>query len=287
LRGIGLMLAAVSTFSCLDATSKYLAALYAVPTIVWVRYVSQMLLMLAFLAPRLGRGLLRTSNLKLQLLRGAVLTASSLLFLTALSRMPLAEAASIAFMAPLFIAVLSGPVLRERVEGRTWVALAFGFGGVLLIVRPGGGLFSWVSVLPLASALMMAVYQLMTRRLAGRDASLTTLFYPALVGSVAVPLVFPPAFPLISPLSMSSPGNALHLAMFCALGVLGGIGHFFLIRAHFYAPPSVLGPFMYGQLVTAVVLGWLVFGQLPDGAALLGMLVITASGLALAFSHRR
>jgi drug/metabolite transporter (DMT)-like permease len=279
LRGIGLMLAAVSMFSCLDAMSKYLAALYAVPTIVWARYVSQMLLMLAFLGPRLGRGLLRTANLRLQLLRGAVLTASSLLFLTALSRMPLAEAASIAFMAPLFIAVLSGPVLHERVEGRTWAALAFGFGGVLLIVRPGGGLFSFVSLLPLASALMMAVYQLMTRRLAGRDASLTTLFYPALVGSIAVPLVFP--------VSMSVPGNALHLAMFCTLGVLGGIGHFFLIRAHFHAPPSMLGPFMYGQLVTAVVLGWLVFGQLPDGAAVLGMLLITASGLALAFSHRR
>ena len=279
LRGIGLMLAAVSMFSCLDAMSKYLAALYAVPTIVWARYVSQMLLMLAFLGPRLGRGLLRTANLRLQLLRGAVLTASSLLFLTALSRMPLAEAASIAFMAPLFIAVLSGPVLHERVEGRTWVALAFGFGGVLLIVRPGGGLFSLVSLLPLASAVMMAVYQLMTRRLAGRDASLTTLFYPALVGSIAVPLVFP--------VSMTLPANAPHLVLFCALGVLGGIGHFFLIRAHLHAPPSVLGPFMYGQLVTAVVLGWLVFGQLPDGAALLGMLLITASGLALAFSHRR
>jgi drug/metabolite transporter (DMT)-like permease len=279
LRGIALMLAAVSMFSCLDAMSKYLAALYAVPTIVWVRYLSQMVLMLAFLGPRMGPGLLRTANLKLQLLRGAVLTASSLLFLTALSRMPLAEAAAIAFMAPLFIAVLSGPLLHERVEARTWIALAFGFGGVLLIVRPGGGLFTWASALPLASAFMMAVYQLMTRRLAGRDASLTTLFYPALVGSIAVPLVFPVA--------MSVPGSGLHLAMFCALGVLGGIGHFFLIRAHFHAAPAVLGPFMYGQLVTAVLLGWLVFGQLPDGAAVLGMLAITASGLALAFSHRR
>jgi len=193
--------------------------------------------------------------------------------------MPLAEAAAIAFMAPLFIAVLSGPVLHERVEPRTWIALAFGFFGVVLIVRPGGGLFTWVSLLPLASAFMMAVYQLMTRRLAGRDASITTLFYPALVGSAAVPLMFP--------VSMALPANALHLAMFCALGILGGIGHFLLIRAHFHAPPSLLGPFMYGQLVTAVVLGWLVFGQLPDGAAVLGMLVIAASGLALAFSHRR
>jgi drug/metabolite transporter (DMT)-like permease len=279
LRGIGLMLLAVSTFSCLDATSKYLAALYAVPTIVWARYVSQMLLMLVALAPRMGLGLVRTTHLRLQVMRGAVLTASSLLFLTALARMPLAEAASIAFMAPLFIAVLSGPVLHERVEGRTWLALGAGFGGVLLIVRPGGALFDWVSLLPLASALTMAVYQMMTRRLAGHDASLTTLFYPALVGSIAVPLVFPAA--------LSLPGEPVHAALFCLLGVLGGIGHFFLIRAHFHAPASVLGPFMYGQLLTAVALGWLVFGQLPDGLAVLGMAIICASGLLLAFAHRR
>jgi drug/metabolite transporter (DMT)-like permease len=280
LRGIGLMLLAVGTFSCLDATSKYLAVLYAIPTVVWARYVFQMLLMVAVLGPRMGMRLVRTANLRLQLLRGGVLTASSLLFLTALSRMPLAEAASIAFMAPLFIAVLSGPVLHERVEGRTWLALGAGFAGVLLIVRPGGGLFTWVAVLPLASAFMMAVYQMMTRRLAGRDAPLTTLFYPALVGTIAVPLIFPPALSTL-------PSAPAQLALFGALGVLGGIGHFFLIRAHDYAPPSILGPFMYGQLLTAVVLGWLVFDQLPDGLGVVGMVVISASGLLLALSHRR
>ena len=279
LRGIGLMILAVSTFSCLDATAKYLAAIYAVPTIVWARYMFQMLLMVVVLGPRLRMELVRTAHLRLQLLRGAVLTASSLLFLTALSRMPLAEAASIAFMAPLFIAVLSGPVLHERVERRTWVALAAGFAGVLLIVRPGGALFTWVAVLPLGSALLMAIYQMMTRRLAGRDAALTTLFYPALVGSIVVPVVFP--------LALTLPDQPMHIAMFCALGVMGGVGHFFLIRAHDHAPASVLGPFMYGQLLTALMLGWLVFGQLPDGIAVLGMVVITASGLLLAISHRR
>lgn len=279
LRGIGLMVLAVSTFSCLDATSKYLSALYPVATIVWARYVCQAALMLTVLGPRLNFKLVKTSNLRLQILRGIVLTASSLVFLTALSRMPMAEAASIAFMAPLFIAVLAGPVLHERVEARTWIALAAGFAGVLLIVRPGGGLFTWVALLPLASALMMAIYQMMTRKLAGRDAALTTLFYPALVGSLAVPILFPFAFSL--------PQQWSHAALFVLLGVLGGIGHFFLIRAHDHAPASVLGPFMYGQLLTALVLGWLVFGQLPDGLSVIGMLTITASGLLLAFSHRR
>ena len=273
------MMLAVSMFSCLDATSKYLAAMYAVPTIVWARYVFQMLLMVLALGPRMRLELVRTANLRLQVIRGVVLTASSLLFLTALSRMPLAEAASIAFMAPLFIAVLSGPVLHERVEGRTWLALGAGFAGVLLIVRPGGGVFTGFALLPLGSALLMAIYQMMTRRLAGRDSALTTLFYPAVVGSILVPLVFP--------LALSLPGKPLHLALFGALGIMGGIGHFFLIRAHHEAPASVLGPFMYGQLLTALVLGWLVFDQLPDGLAVLGMVIITASGLLLALSHRR
>jgi drug/metabolite transporter (DMT)-like permease len=207
------------------------------------------------------------------------MTAASVFFLTALSRMPLAEAASIAFTAPLFIAVLSGPVLHERVDGRTWLALGAGLAGVLLIVRPGGALFGWAALLPLGSALMMAIYQMMTRKLAGRDAPLTTLFYPAVVGALVVPVLFP--------LSFSLPDQPFHVALFITLGILGSVGHFLLIRAYDYAPTSVLGPFMYAQLLTAMVLGWLVFGQLPDGLAIAGMVTIAASGLLLILSHRR
>jgi drug/metabolite transporter (DMT)-like permease len=279
LRGIGLMVLAVSTFTCLDTTSKYLAQHYPVPAIVWARYLVHMLLMLAVLGPRMGMRLVQTTNLRLQIIRGVILTASSLVFLSALKLMPLAEAASIAFMTPIIIAVLAGRVLRERVEARTWVALAGGFVGVLLIVRPGGGLFTWAALLPLASALMMAFYQMLTSKLAGRDSALTTLFYPALIGSALVPLVFPHQLAL--------PTQAWHAALFVLVGVLGGVGHFFLIQAHHYAPASMLSPFMYAQLLTALVLGWLVFGQLPDGVALAGMATICASGLLLILGHRR
>jgi len=279
LRGIGLMVLAVSTFTCLDTTSKYLAQHYPVPAIVWVRYVVHMVLMVVVLAPRMGMVLVRTANLRLQIIRGVVLTASSLVFLSALRLMPLAEAASIAFMTPIIIAVLAGPVLNEKVGGRTWLALAGGFAGVLLIVRPGGGLFTWAALLPLASAFMMALYQMLTSRLAGRDSPLTTLFYPAVIGTVLVPLVFPHQLAL--------PSGPLHAALFVLIGVLGGLGHFFLIRAHDYAPTSMLSPFMYAQLLTALALGWLVFGQLPDGVALAGMATISASGLLLILGHRR
>jgi len=279
LRGIGLMVLAVSTFTCLDTTSKYLSLHYPVPAIVWARYLVQMVLMVVVLAPRMGMGLVRTANLKLQVIRGVVLAASSLVFLSALSLMPLAEAASIAFMTPIIIAVLARPVLGERVDARTWLALAGGFVGVLLIVRPGGGLFTPAALLPLASAFMMAVYQMLTSKLAGRDAPLTTLFYPALIGTVLVPLVFPSELAL--------PSGGFHAALFVLIGVLGGLGHFFLIRAHDYAPTSTLSPFMYAQLLTALLLGWLVFGQLPDAVALGGMATIAASGLLLILGHRK
>jgi len=273
------MVAAVSTFTCLDTTSKYLAQHYPVPAIVWARYVVHMVLMALVLGPRLGTGLLRTANLRLQLIRGVVLAASSLVFLSALRLMPLAEAAAIAFMTPIIIAVLAAPVLGERVERHTWLALAGGFIGVLLIVRPGGGLFTPVALLPLASACMMALYQMMTSKLAGRDAALTTLFYPAVIGTLLVPLVFPGELML--------PTQPLHAALFVLIGVLGGFGHFLLIRAHDYAPSSVLSPFMYAQLLTALFLGWLVFRQLPDAIAVVGMAAIAASGLVLILGHRR
>jgi drug/metabolite transporter (DMT)-like permease len=273
------MVLAVSTFTCLDTTSKYLSQHYPVPAIVWVRYVVHMVLMLAVLAPRMGMGLVRTANLRLQIIRGVVLTASSLVFLSALRLMPLAEAASIAFMTPIIIAVLAGPVLNEKVGGRTWLALAAGFAGVLLIVRPGGGLFTWAALLPLASAFMMALYQMLTSKLAGRDAPLTTLFYPAVIGTVLVPIAFPHQLAL--------PAGPLDAGLFVLIGVLGGLGHFFLIRAHDYAPTSTLSPFMYAQLLTAVLLGWLVFGQLPDAVSAVGMATIAASGLLLILGHRR
>ena len=272
------MVLAVSLFACLDTMSKYLAAHYPVPAIVWARNALQLVLMLAVLGPRMGTALVRTSNLRLQIVRGLVLIGASLMFMTALSRLPLAECTSMAFTSPLIIAALAGPLLKEEVHGRTWIALAAGFGGVLLIIRPGGELFSWAAALPLASAVLMATYQMMTRRLAGRDPALTTLFYPAIVGTVLVPVVFPFSFVM--------PDSALHAALFLAIGLVGSLGHFFLIKAFHQAPASMLGPFTYAQLIVALALGWAVFGHLPDGYSVTGMAVIVASGLALALRHR-
>jgi drug/metabolite transporter (DMT)-like permease len=272
------MLLAVSCFGCLDTISKFLAAHYPAPAIVWARYVLQTVGMVAIFAPRMGLRLVRTTNPGLQIARGIVLTASSVVFVVALGYMPIAEVSSITFMAPVFVALAGGPLLGERLHARTWVALAGGFTGVMLIIRPGSGVFTWTALLPLCCAVFIATYQILTRKLAGRNDPITTLFYPGLVASLLIPPFFPSA--------LTFPSEPLHAGLIAAIGILGAVGHFLLIRAHEFAPATLLAPFGYAQLVTVLVLGWLVFGQLPDGVALAGIVLVVASGLGLILTAR-
>ena len=192
-RGIGLLLLATATFACLDAMSKVLVAHYPAPALVWLRYLLQTVVMAAIFLPRMGTRLVRTSAPWVQVLRGAFLIGASVVFVLSLRHMPIAEAASIAFLAPILVALFGPPLLGERVGGRAWFALAGGFAGVLLIIRPGGAGFSPYHLLPFGCAFCFAGYQLLTRKLAGRDDPVTTLFYPGLIACFAVPAAFPTA----------------------------------------------------------------------------------------------
>ncbi len=278
-RGILLIVAAVSTFAVLDTIAKYLARTYPVPLIVWARYAMHVLVMLVFIAPRLRWRLVATERPLLQIFRGIVLVASSLLYFKALAYLPIAEASAITFLAPLLMTAMSAYFLRERVRTSAWIALGAGFVGVLFIVRPGGAVFSPAALLALATALCFATYQLLTRRLAGVDSTLATLFIGALGGTVVVSFLLP--------LYWSLPQSPLHALLFVALGVFGAGGHFVLIRAFEYAPPSVLAPFVYAQLATLLVLGYAVFGDFPDGWSLVGMAIIVLSGAWIAARQGR
>lgn len=279
LRGILLIMVAVSTFAVLDTTAKYLARTYPVPLIVWVRYAMHVVVMLAFVAPRLRWGLVTSRRPGLQVIRGVTLAASSLFFFSSLAFMPIAEASAITFLAPLLVTAMSAYFLRERVRRSAWVALAGGFVGVLFIVRPGGAVFSPAAALPLATAVCFAIYQLLTRRLAGVDSTMATLFIGALVSTLIVSFLLPFYWGL--------PQSAFHAALFVMLGVLGAAGHFVLIRAFEYAPPSVVAPFVYTQLVTVLLLGYLVFGEFPNGWSLAGMAIIVLSGAWMAARQGR
>lgn len=279
LRGVTLTILATVCFGCLDTLSKTLVALYPAPALVWLRYLLQTAVMAAIFLPRMGLGLVRTTSIGLQLLRGLFLVGASIVFVLSLSRMQIAEAAAISFVAPVLVALAGGWLLGERVHPRTWLALAGGFAGVLLIIQPGGAAFTWWYLLPLGCAFFFAGYQILTRKLAGRDDPITTLFYPGLVSCVAVPAAFPAA-------AFQIPDLPLHLGMIVIIGVLGAVGHFLLIRAHHDAPATLLAPFAYAQLVVVTVLGFAVFGQLPNALALAGMGLVSASGVGLIVASR-
>ena len=280
LRGIALFMLALMLFASLDATSKHLSVIFAVPLLVWARYVVHFLLMLVFVAPSLRSELVRTANPKLQVVRALALLATTGCGMAAFRIMPLAEATSVIFLAPLLVTLLAGPFLGERIGRGRWLAVCIGFGGVLLVVRPGTGLNLAGILWALGGAVSYAAYQILTRRLSHAEHPMRLLFYTALVGtavmSAALPWFWVDAAPSLA-----------QWLLIASLGIYGGLGHLLLIRAFRLAPASTLTPFTYVQLVWAALLGWLVFGNVPDAVTGAGMAVIAASGLWLALGERR
>ncbi len=277
LRGILLIMLAVFLFSSMDTLAKFLLRSYPLPPLIFARYAVHTLLMLILLAPRMGFNLIRTTRVGLQVMRGLLLVGSTGLFYLALRYLPLAEAAAITFVAPVMVTALSGPMLGERVTARQWAAVTLGFIGVLVIIRPGAGMLTPASVFPVITALLFALYQIMTRKLAGRENPVATLFFTALVGTLAASLMLPFSWQAPSP---------TQAALMVAIGCLGGLGHFLLIRAVEVASPTALAPFIYTQLVWSTLLAFIVFGEFPNLVSLLGILVIIAAGL-LAVNWRR
>ncbi|RDE51043.1 MAG: DMT family transporter [Candidatus Accumulibacter meliphilus] len=275
-----LFLTALLLFAALDATAKHLSALFAVPLLVWARYLVHLVIMLLAVAPSMGRRLIVTERPWLMSLRGLTLVAVTLLGQLALKTLPLAETTALIFVAPLLVALLAAPLLGETVRLRTWLATIAGFVGVLLIARPGGSLFGPGVAYALGAALSYAAYQILTRKLAASEHPMRLLFYTALLGTLAMLPVLPVYWDGIWP----TPTQSL---LIISLGLYGGIGHFLLIRAFHETSASLLAPLIYTQLVWATLLGWLVFDHFPDLLTVVGMIVIGASGLSLAIRWRR
>jgi len=278
MKGVALLVCAICSFTLLDATAKHLSATYPVPMIVWARYFFHVVLLALLFGPRMGTRLVRTRRPLMQLVRGAMLGLSSLFFFLGLAYLPLADAGAIASIAPILVTVLAVRFLGERAPAGTWWALAVSFAGVLLIVRPGSSVFSWAALLPMCTAFCFATYQLLTRRLSGVDDGMATLFLGGLVSAVIMCAVVP--------LFWTSPRSGLDAAMLVATGAIGAFGHMLLVRAFDHAPATLLAPFGYTQLVAAITVGWLVFGNFPDAIALGGMALIVASGVTMAVRQR-
>lgn len=280
LRGMALLAGAVFLFACLDTTIKHLAQSFSVPVVAFVRYAVHLSLMLAILVPRSGLQVARTQRPVLVVVRALCLALMTFLMMLGLKRLPVAEATAIGFVAPLLVVLLARPLLGERIGWRRWTAVLAGFGGVLLVARPGGELDPLGVSCVLAAALCGTAYQLLSRLLARSEGTQTLLFYVALAGCMSFGLALPWAGPQPTP-------SLFDALLLFSLGVTGGLGHYLFTQAYQHAPASMLAPFSYLQLLWAGLLGWLVFGQVPHPLALLGMAVIAAAGVAVALSQRR
>ena len=280
LRGTLLFVTALLLFACMDATTKYLAASHAVPLIVAVRYIGNLSLMVVLLAPTHAREMVRTQRTGLVLVRGLSLAVVSLLVGFAFQRMPVAETTAINFLAPMLVVLVARPLLGERIGPLGWTAAILGFAGVLLIVRPGSGLDPIGIAFALLAVGAGVVYQLLSRVLAATEQTLALLFYTALTGTTLFGLALPWFWE-------ARPPSLLEALLFGSLGVYGGLGHFLFTAAYRHAPASLLAPMNYLQLLWVGLLGWCVFGHVPDGISLLGMCVIAASGILVALKTRR
>jgi drug/metabolite transporter (DMT)-like permease len=279
LRGILLVALAVFLFALADAVTKQLTMQFPVPLVVAVRYFVSLVLVIVLLGPGAGAGLWRIRRGGLVLARGLCLALASLTMGLALRTLPVGETVSIIYLAPFAVLLLAGPVLGERVTLVAWIGAAVSLAGVLAIMRPGGGLDPVGVAFALGNAALATVFHLLTRILSRTETTAALMFHTMLTGW----LVFLPFAAL--DLAEAAPAMADYLWM-GVLGLLATGGHFLFAAAYRWADATTLAPINYLHLVWAAILGWLIFGHIPDPIALAGMAAIVAAGLCVTLLSR-
>ncbi|WP_083556147.1 DMT family transporter [Hyphomicrobium sp. NDB2Meth4] len=275
LKAIGLMCIAVTLFSALDTSAKYLVTHAHLPAIevVWARFLGQFTLMLTLLTAMPLSALLHTRKLKLELTRSFLMVSTTACNFIALRHLRLDQTVSVTFLAPLIVALLAGPFLGEWVGWRRLVAIFVGFIGVLIVVHPGFGALHPAFAVSFTGMLVYSFFMILTRYLAAYDKPITMLFYSILIGTFA-----------LAPFAIWQwvwPQNWSEWLLLSGLGVFGGVGHYLFIHAYRLAPASSVAPFLYVQLLTMVAFGFAVFSDMPDIYTLVGSAVIIGSGIYL------
>jgi drug/metabolite transporter (DMT)-like permease len=278
LPAIGLLLLALLCFTGIDTCAKWLV-LQGLPATeaAFVRYAVH-LVIVCIVGLAGAEPIWRTANLGAVSIRALALLGSTILNFAALSFLPLTMTSAIMFSAPLWICLLSIPLLGETVGPRRWAAMAVGFCGILVVARPWSGDLHPAILLSLSAALCGALYSILTRRLAGRDTTNTQQFYAGLVATVCV-----------APFALgewSWPSGTAGWLAFSAIGAFGWAGHQFVTIAHRFAPASTLAPFNYAQIVYMTASSWLIFAQPPDRWVIVGAGIVAASGLYIGLRER-
>ena len=290
MRGIAILLVSTAVFPLLDAGGKVLINSYGLSAgeVALLRLVQQSIWMVPFMAMRGGGAMFRVSQPALNLFRGALLGVGGILFFAALGFMPLADAVAVYMVAPMLQALLAVPILNETIGWRRVVAIATGFCGALIIIRPSYTIFGLLSLLPLATALLVSLYVILSRFASRGDEPLAMMFYAGIGGAVTVAAIMLLAVPYeVEILAFSWPDSADAIWLILAVGAVGTLGHLLIVEAYARAPAAVLAPFGYAELVFAIAAGYVIFGDWPDGLKWVGMSVVVASGLVVYVLERR
>ncbi len=268
-RGILFMLAAVLTFTAMDAVAKALIGRFDTIQVVWARYSLQTLLVAGLHYRRLPQ-LVRTAHPWLQILRSACQLGSTAFFFASLRYIGLAESTAISDLSPVLITAAAAILLHERIGPRRLMGIFAALVGALIIIRPGTSVFTPAALLPLAGALSYTGFAIITRKVGHSESVWTSMLYTTMVGTLVTTAALPAVW---------QPVAGMDLVLFALIGTMGLLGQFFLIRAFTLAEASVVAPFGQSDILFATLWGMFVFDEFPDFWTRIGALVIVGAGL--------
>lgn len=263
------MVVAASMGSIGDALIKFLSADHGIFQIIWARSIF-FLFFFVFFNWRNWRKAIQTRRPFLQFFRALLLLIAGLLLVVAIKYIPLANAIAVFSVSPLLVTALSVPILGEKVGLYRWAAICCGFLGVLVLLNPTSDLIFWIALLPLAGACCYAFFQILTKIVCQDGDISSTLLYTCVVSAALTTFCLP--------FSWSTPSVENWLLMI-SLGVVYGFSHLFFLQAHSLAPVSTIAPFAYFEVVSAVIIGLVIFGEWPNFQSLFGIVLIVWSGI--------
>jgi len=278
MKGILLMVLAMLIIPLNDGMAKALTARYPVAEIVWARYLFHFLLLLPLIAWKNGLASMRPRRIWLHMLRGAFTVFATFFFFWALSSLPMADTLALMFCYPLFITALSPIFLGEKVGLRRWGAVVAGMAGVIVIIRPGGDVFQWSSLLGVAAGLSMACYWIVTRRISASAPPLVAAAYAAIFGVLVMPVILPGGW------VVPTPGD---VGLVAVMGAIAAAFHILLVKALEFGQASVLAPFAYAEIIMATTVGYFVFGDFPDPFTWVGIAIVIGAGVYISVRERK
>ena len=268
--GIIFAILAYFSFSLLDTIQKTVVIYHSIFQILFLKYFFTLFLSMTESYRKNNQNFYKTNNPRLQITRSVLSIIESGCFVLSFRYLSLADAHSIASLTPVIVVALSAIILREHVNLKTWIAIFIGFIGVLIIMRPGLSIFDPKSMIPLAAAFFLSLYQIVTRKVSEYDSSETSLFYTSVVGIILMSFLVPFYW---------QPMQSFSYLLFLGVGIFFSLGIYFQIIALSFAKASIVQPFHYSLILWAIILGYIFYNDLPDLPTVIGAIIITLSGI--------